>query len=211
VGCIVGDARALHSDPELQGALFQVASQFNLLEMTSPSVRPEDGVARYAGDPTQGPAGAIAAGAATIYRNYCVPVGNQTGQTGDHQLDALATMGDVLAAELARPVTDLWTIRNGYALCTEPGLDAIAGLLEQAPDEQRDTLRGALRIGLHRDVEVTDVREGRRRLVSQAFCSALPINYSHTPHANRVRSPGQSWRPPTKPPRWRLRSKPRQE
>ncbi|MBB5164152.1 hypothetical protein HNP02_004121 [Mycobacterium sp. AZCC_0083] len=32
-------------------------------------------------------------------------------------------------------------------------------------------------IGVHRDVEVTDVRESARRLVSQAFCSALPVVY----------------------------------
>jgi hypothetical protein len=30
---------------------------------------------------------------------------------------------------------------------------------------------------VHHDVEVTDVREGSRRLVSQAFCSALPVAY----------------------------------
>jgi hypothetical protein len=67
-------------DPELAGALFQVASQFNLLEMAGPSVTPEDGVTRYAGDHTQGPACAIAAGAATIYRNYFAPVGGESGQ-----------------------------------------------------------------------------------------------------------------------------------
>ena len=66
VRCVAGEARAMHADPELDGALFQVASQFNLLEMTGPSVTPEDGVTRYAGDHTQGPACAIAAGAATI-------------------------------------------------------------------------------------------------------------------------------------------------
>ena len=30
----------MHADPELEGALFQVASQFNLLEMTGPSITP---------------------------------------------------------------------------------------------------------------------------------------------------------------------------
>ncbi len=30
VGVMIGDVRALHADPTLQGALFQVASQFNL-------------------------------------------------------------------------------------------------------------------------------------------------------------------------------------
>ncbi len=85
VECLAGDVAAFHARPEFDGALFQVASQFNLLEMTGPTVRPEDGVTRYAGDPTQGPACAIAAGAATIYRNYCVPVGGGMGQTHDRR------------------------------------------------------------------------------------------------------------------------------
>ena len=35
---VVGDVQNLHRDPSNRGALFQVASQFNLLEMVSPSV-----------------------------------------------------------------------------------------------------------------------------------------------------------------------------
>src|SRR5258705_10527778 len=38
VRCVTGDAGAMHAEPELEGALFQVASQFNLLEMTGPSI-----------------------------------------------------------------------------------------------------------------------------------------------------------------------------
>ncbi len=52
--------------------MFQVASQFNLLEMISPNVTPDDGIGIYENDPTQGPACAIACGAGTIYRNYLV-------------------------------------------------------------------------------------------------------------------------------------------
>jgi hypothetical protein len=181
VAAVVGDARALHADPEFAGALFQVASQFNLLEMVGPSVRPEDGVARYAGDPTQGPACAIAAGAATIYRNYCVPVGGGIGQRSDRQLDALAPLGHALSAELGRPVDALWTMRNGYALCTEKGLNAITDLLTHATEDLHDRMRGQLAIGLHRNVEVTDVTGRPRRIVSQAFCSALPVAYSPIP------------------------------
>jgi hypothetical protein len=70
VSVVTGDVRHMHLSPENAGALFQVASQFNLLEMTGPEVSPEDGVTRYQDDHTQGPACAIAAGAATIYRNY---------------------------------------------------------------------------------------------------------------------------------------------
>ncbi|MCB1263648.1 MAG: hypothetical protein KDB56_03485 [Mycobacterium sp.] len=42
--------------------------------MVCERITPERGLARYAGDPTQGPACAMAAGAATIHRNYLVPV-----------------------------------------------------------------------------------------------------------------------------------------
>ena len=114
-------------------------------------------------------------GAATIYRNYCVPVNGRTGQTSDNQLNALDEMGAALSAALGRPVSSLWTMQNGYAMCTRGGLDAITSLLAEGADDLRDELRGKLRIGLHRNVEVTDVRGGPRRHVSQAFCSALPL------------------------------------
>jgi hypothetical protein len=178
VECLAGDVAALHAAPAFEGALFQVASQFNVLEMTGPTICPEDGVTRYAGDHTQGPACAIAAGAATIYRNYCVPVDGGTGQTRDRQIDTLAHLGAALSSELARPVSALWTMSNGYALATAAGLAAITELLANATEEQRDGLRGQLAIGLHRAVEVTGVDTDGRRYVSQAFCSALPVAYS---------------------------------
>ena len=127
---IVADVRELHRADEHTGALFQVASQFNLLEMTGPSVTPEDGVTRYASDPTQGPACAIAAGAATIYRNYFAPVADQFGQTAQHQLDGLADLGFALSEALGRPVQSLWDMRNGYALCHREGLSAIGSYLD---------------------------------------------------------------------------------
>ena len=68
VSTVVADVGELHRDAKNRHALFQVASQFNLLEMTGPEITPEDGVTRYAHDRTQGPACAIAAGAATVYR-----------------------------------------------------------------------------------------------------------------------------------------------
>ncbi len=178
VSCLVGDARALHSEPEFAGALIQVASQFNLLEMVSPNVSPEDGVTRYRDDPTQGPACAIAAGGATIYRNYFAPVGDEQGQTARRQIDALAPLGEALATLLGRRVRSLWEMRNGYALATPDGLSAIGSLLREASPELLDTLRGQLAIGLHTQVEVTDLPAGEKRRVSQAFCSALPVAYT---------------------------------
>lgn len=105
---------SLHSEPEFEGAMFQVASQFNLLEMTGPDVTPDDGVTRYAWDGTQGLACAMAAGAATIFRNYFAPVDGQIGQTRDRQQDALESLGEALASG----ATALWEMRNGWALCT---------------------------------------------------------------------------------------------
>ena len=86
----------LHRNPANAGAVFQVASQFNLLEMVDPSVTPEQGVGIYERDRTQGPACAIAAGAGTIYRNYFVPVGGAIGQSAANQIDGLREIGAAL-------------------------------------------------------------------------------------------------------------------
>jgi protein-tyrosine phosphatase len=178
---VSGDVRQMHELPENEGALFQVASQFNLLEMTSPSVSPEEGVTRYQHDPTQGPACAIACGAATIYRNYFAVAGDGSGQTASRQLDGIAGIGKALALELGNPVQSLWEMRNGYALCSYSGLGAISKHLGALEPGEIDDLRGKLAIGIHRDVEVTDTNGDRRPLVSQAFCSALPVAYTSVP------------------------------
>jgi hypothetical protein len=180
---VTGDIRRLHQRSEYAGALFQVASQFNLLEMVRPDVIPEQGVTRYEDDPTQGPACAIAAGAATIYRNYFVPVADGYGQTSDRQINCLAEIGDALGRALSVSVDDLWKMRNGYALCTRHGLIAIGDYLRSLNDDERDALRAQLRVGLHADVEVTDGENSKRQSVSQVFCSALPVAYSRLPVA----------------------------
>ncbi|MFT4253127.1 MAG: hypothetical protein QM608_11630 [Caulobacter sp.] len=178
VEVVRGDARALHNEARNAGALFQVASQFNLLEMVDPGVGPEDGVARYAWDPTQGPACAIAAGAATIYRNYLAPVDGRPGQTRERQFDGLAELGARLSELTGRPVGMLWQMRNGYALLDDASLDAIAAVLAYLDAPERDALRAALRIGLVWDAEVTDAPETPGMTVCQAFCSALPVAYA---------------------------------
>lgn len=184
LAAVSGDVRRMHHLPANAGAVFQVASQFNLLEMTGPEVTPEDGVTRYQSDPTQGPACAIAAGAATIYRNYFAPVGDGYGQTATRQLDGLADVGEALAGDLNRPVEAFWQMTNGYALCARVGLDAIAEHLEGMTPDQLDMLRGMLRVGVHSDVEVTGAEETHRPRVSQVFCSALPVAYSRVPSAH---------------------------
>ena len=74
-----------------------------------------------------------------------------------------------------QPVKALWKMQNGYALCTRAGLDAIAEHLDALQPEQLDILRGKLFIGVHRDVEVTDVRE-RMKKGSLSALASRPAN-----------------------------------
>jgi predicted DNA-binding transcriptional regulator YafY len=168
---VVGDVRDLHCEGDNEGALFQVASQFNLLEMVSPDVTPEDGVDRYEADATQGPACAIACGAGTIYRNYFADVNGRKGQTGDNQIDCLSDIGEALG----NVDGSLWTMKNGYALVSRDGLLEIDKKLKAMSAEEREELKGKLRVGIMWNTEVTAKEIGQ--LVSQIYCSALPVAY----------------------------------
>ena len=175
-GCLqvseqIGDVRKLHVTANA-GSVFQVASQFNLLEMVTPSVTPDDGIGIYQNDLTQGPACAIACGAGTIYRNYFVPVNGQVGQTASCQIDCLADLGN----ELGNQDEGLWQMRNGYALASAAGLDQIAARINAADEAELDRLRGLLRVGVQHDTAVTI--DDASHTVTQVFCSALPVAYS---------------------------------
>ncbi|MCF6191069.1 MAG: hypothetical protein L3J51_11360 [Cocleimonas sp.] len=178
---LVADAQVLHVDKENSGSLFQVASQFNLLEMVSPEVSPESGVDGYEYDHTQGPACAIAAGAGTIYRNYFVMVDGKFGQSSNRQIDTLFDMGKALG----NTNNKLWSMKNGYALASEYGLNVINKSLSNKNEKELDELRAFLRIGLQKNTEVT--LSSSKHKVSQVYCSALPVAYSQ--HASDL------WRP----------------
>jgi protein-tyrosine phosphatase len=167
---VVGDVAALHRDPAHADALFQAASQFNLLEMAGPDVVPEAGVGIYSTDGTQGPACAIACGGGAIYRNYFAPVDGGPGQTADRQIDCLAD----LQAELG---PRLWTMRNGYALAHAEGLRTITKRLSDSDEAERDRLRACLRIGVQHSVGVLDTQHS----VTQVYGSALPVAYGEPP------------------------------
>jgi hypothetical protein len=80
-------ANVLHSyadnNNDNDDATFHVASQFNCLEMTKPSVKPESGIAGYVNDRTQGPVSAMACAAGTAFRNYLVNVNDVMKDTND--------------------------------------------------------------------------------------------------------------------------------
>ena len=175
---VVANVQHLHTDESNAGSLFQVASQFNLLEMISPSVTPERGVGIYENDLTQGPACAVSAGAGTIYRNYFAIVNGQVGQSAKNQIDCLADIGSALGNSEGR----LWEMRNGYALASHSGLVEISNRLRASSESELDGLRQLLRIGIQWNTQVT-LNESRH-MVSQAYCSALPIAYS--PHSSSL-------------------------
>jgi len=172
---IISDAQTLHVDPGNAGALFQVASQFNLLEMPSQHDTPERGVGVYEHDVTQGPACAVAAGAGTIYRCYLAKVNGRIGQSADNQIDCLGDMGKALGNTSGR----LWLMQNGYAIATAPGLIEISDKIKTMSRHQRDAMRKMLRIGIQWDTQVTLC--DCNHLVTQVYCSALPVAYSQQP------------------------------
>lgn len=184
------DVFEMHSRPELAGATFMAASQFNALEFPSPNVTPDDGVSGYSADPTQGPACALAAPGATVLRNYFVPMEDgSTGQTAERQLNLLA---DVLLAvqgcagdEPADDKLPLVEVRNGYTNSDEARLRSFNAALCSAAAPAPDDLLSLLRIGLHVDVEVPWGPErfvlrpqAEWQRVNQVFCSALACGYS---------------------------------
>ncbi|MBK7095647.1 MAG: hypothetical protein IPH57_11560 [Saprospiraceae bacterium] len=169
---IVGDVQEFHKDPINKGALFQAASQFNLLEMLNYRYTPEDGIGIYENDHTQGPACAIACGAGTIFRNYFIKMDNQIGQSALKQIDCMEEIGIALKNQELH----LWDMKNGYTLANLQGLKTISEHINKLYSDQYEKLKGKLKIGLQWDTEVTISNSGH--LVSQAYCSALPIAYT---------------------------------
>lgn len=144
---IIGDARTLIKDPYNHGSVFQVASQFNCLEMSGPKVTPDTGITNYCKDPTQGPACAITCPAATVFRNYFY---NGCGQN-KRQIDMLARVGQVLNNDSHQ----YWVMKNGYCLPVSPtSMGNLAKRLQSSPDLYQAVLDASC-VGVHWDTEVT--------------------------------------------------------
>ncbi|MDX9721792.1 MAG: hypothetical protein RBU37_13665 [Myxococcota bacterium] len=115
------------------GAVFQMASQFNGLESPGPYLSP---VSAYLSDPTQGPRAAVSAWPAALLRHYCAPRadGSRFVQTEAEQLDFLA--------EACGP----GVVRSGYftAVGHEPGK------LAKALEENFERIA----VGLHQGAQV---------------------------------------------------------
>ena len=167
--CPAGGVRALIMDPKNANAVFMVASQFNALEMISPNSTPADGVTIYSNDRTQGPACAMACPAATVWRNYCVPVDDGIGQN-EGQIDLL----DRVAIKLSNGGNGFWHMKNGYMLPnSKEKYEKMEKLIEETFGME-DALTAVMKVGVHLD---TQVAFPAKHMVTQVFCSALPVAY----------------------------------
>lgn len=171
---VVADAAQLHRQPEAHGALVQVASQFNLLEMPSPDVTPEAGITAYAYDNTQGPACAMACAAGTLVRNYLVALPAGLGQTAQRQIN---TLQDVLTTLEKLGLTG-FEMRNGYLMAPTATMQATAQKLRALDAAQWDQLRQQLHIGVQHHSQVTAAGAPAGQKLTQAYCAALPIAYN---------------------------------
>lgn len=196
---IVGDAFELHA--QNLGAVFQVASQFNCLEFSSPRALPEHGVENYKYDNTQGPACALACAAGTVYRNYFAPCVRssdgqvQIGQSQDCQINNL----DLLESEVNNSEHQYWNIENGYTSSVDSrNLGDLNVMLRNLSHEERTAYIGKIKIGLQRNVGVDFAKRYVPLLglqpekamsssnnntdvpftVTQAYCSAVSCAYA---------------------------------
>ena len=182
---VTGDILPHHAHECNAGATFQAASQFNCLEFVTPYKEPEDGVTIYVNDPTQGPACSIAAGPATVYRNYFAKVNGQEGQTRDQQLNNLDILSQLLASEMGSVdgYSPPFEVRGGYTFSTVEGLMKLNAYLKKLSPEEKDTLRASIKIGMHSGVQVVFQDTpwsliDYKQFVSQVFCSAISCAYS---------------------------------
>jgi hypothetical protein len=154
------------------GAMFQVASQFNCLEAPDPCVVP---VAEYLTDPTQGPRAAISAFPGVFVRHYAATRHDGTRfvqRTDGPQIDLLEA---VCAGGVA-------AVSNGYLLTDHIARpEDFARALEDRFDD--------IRIGVHDEIEVVLGHNWAgavhgSRTIAQTLCSALAGGgYSEAPVA----------------------------
>jgi hypothetical protein len=203
----VDDAFYLHTDPAFSQSTFMVASQFNCLEFPSPDTTPEDGITQYVYDHTQGPACAIAAAPATLYRNYFVPHFVQSsdkardmisttkqrevvGQTADYQINNLQPLLETLrppqSQDLNRSQSEFVNVRNGYTFSDPSRLLALNECLRDSTTAE--SAYEALRVGVHMNVQIPWAHaESNPRESAQPRRLALPLaNSSRKQYVTQV-------------------------
>jgi chaperonin cofactor prefoldin len=179
------------TDPENCDAVFQVASQFNCLEMPGPGVAPTEGITDYVSDLTQGPACSLAAPAATLFRNYCVKHSvNKADANGTHEgqlTQQLNLLSDALNIFKQIKIDEFIDYKNGYILRKEDRspknnepYETIGLYLNTTNDNDESLYKmfvDKVRVGVQWDTQVWDIPKQK---VCQVFCSGLSMAYDPT-------------------------------
>jgi len=190
------DVASLQGEPRNTGAVFQVASNFNIVEGIGQDVSPDrDGFTeKYHMDLTQGPAACLSAGPAAIARVYApffssVPL-SECRQTGQRQVNLLCDL------------STYFPMHNGYVVLTRPlsecgSVDSERAEAAPLPelDSQLSDLADLAKVCYHEGVQVTSgfrckrtdsleiVEEGQ--CVDQVLCAALNIGQGLDGRFNR--------------------------
>jgi hypothetical protein len=164
-----------HKNP---GATFQAASQLNYLEFVNFTVRPEEGITGYEGDPTQGPNCALACAAGTVVRNYFK-------NSPDNQLNMLSRV-ELIIGNTAR---NYFKVENGYisSLLSKEKLEEL-NKNELDTESKRDFIRNNILIGIHQNVGVCfkdrnfiPIPASEQVIVNQVYSSALSLGHYARP------------------------------
>ncbi|CAJ1444492.1 unnamed protein product [Effrenium voratum] len=158
----------LMADPQNAGAVFQVASLYNCLQLQEPGSQPEDGITGYADMATQGAVSSMACPAAAVFRNYFLNGGQGHGQ----QVELMSQVGDLLANKRE----GYWMVKNGFLL-PRPGAKLI-DLSERLEGDKilADDVSCRTKVGVHWDTQV--VLEDFTQNICQVCCSAPAVAFS---------------------------------
>ncbi|CAJ1377688.1 unnamed protein product [Effrenium voratum] len=165
---IVDSTLDLMADPQNAGAVFQVASLYNCLQLQEPGSQPEDGITGYADMATQGAVSSMACPAAAVFRNYFLNGGQGHGQ----QVELMSQVGDLLANKRE----GYWMVKNGFLL-PRPGAKLI-DLSERLEGDKilADDVSCRTKVGVHWDTQV--VLEDFTQNICQVCCSAPAVAFS---------------------------------
>jgi len=196
------DVAALQAAPENKNAMFQVASNFNVLEAISEDSLPTtpNFTEFYIYDKTQGPAASISAAPAAIARVYAAFANEKTPpsewcQTDKRQINLLEH------PDVARHLP----VKNGYVCLPDDSSRGDAASIAAAKAMPEFPAAGSpeffqlldkCKVAVHRDVQVTYGSSGAMlsivteptQCVDQVFCATVNIGQGYTGRVNR-RSP----------------------
>ena len=163
---IIGDIIDLQKNLENNDASFQIASQFNCLEMIDQYVSPIDGITNYYKDKTQGPLAVICTPYALAWRNYVFK-----DYTHESQIDMTH---DLLSYFQTINLSISWHVINGYLIIDEDNLNKINEILKI--EVLYNNAKEYVVVCMQRNVNVI-LNGVYYNTISHIFCSGIPLSY----------------------------------